>query len=536
MKDILYIYGKEKHLPSDNSLQKVRDRLSVPFLHVDQVQTLHQSSDDALIGFGDGSNNCLKSKDQAEYIFNEATFHINGAKTKIKLNTSQLRSFWYINTSNYFAVSTSQRILIMILKDYQPDPGTKAWMLSAGTLGPTNSWDKRISRVNPWYVLHFDKESENVRETPRLYNDNLDMTNNYLSSLDNALEVSLSTLDLENKKWLLTLSGGVDSRALFHKLRQENNLECITWGFKTDLGESHNDLDISKKLTTKYGIEHDIRLINGSAHNAEEILKRFLFFSEGTVDHLAGYIDGFELWHDLKEEEVDFVLRGDNLFFKQISRPPMLSDYSGLSIPWERNQRWPAQFERRENESVDRWQLRMYRDYRIPIVMSSLNSLKMPFTGVVNPYLSRSMMEFTSSLPPSMVVGKDILKEYIRSFDDKIPYANCSTNQSLSHILSQTDFQQVMLDSIQSPSSGVSTAFSSSLVSKIENTETSSNSAEFTDRVKSIAATYLPETVVRWIVKNKKRYTLPSNERLLFRLFIIEEMDQILQEDSSKLK
>ena len=46
------------------------------------------------------------------------------------------RTVWYVHTAELFLASTSQRALVSLLGDFQPDRAAVLWMATSGTLGP----------------------------------------------------------------------------------------------------------------------------------------------------------------------------------------------------------------------------------------------------------------------------------------------------------------------------------------------------------------------------------------------------------------
>ena len=57
------------------------------------------------------------------------------------------RTIWYYKDERIFIASTSQRAIVLILGSYQFDDRVVPWMLSTGSLGPSFSWDRRVTCV-----------------------------------------------------------------------------------------------------------------------------------------------------------------------------------------------------------------------------------------------------------------------------------------------------------------------------------------------------------------------------------------------------
>src|SRR5699024_8622145 len=57
------------------------------------------------------------------------------------------RTLWYVHEEDYLIISTSQRMIVSYLESYSANKEVFSWMLSTGSLGYNNSWDKRIKCI-----------------------------------------------------------------------------------------------------------------------------------------------------------------------------------------------------------------------------------------------------------------------------------------------------------------------------------------------------------------------------------------------------
>src|SRR5262249_44332719 len=57
------------------------------------------------------------------------------------------RTIWYVFDDRYFLASTSQRSLVCLLEGLDLNHAALAWFVSSGSLGPSDAWDRRLSRL-----------------------------------------------------------------------------------------------------------------------------------------------------------------------------------------------------------------------------------------------------------------------------------------------------------------------------------------------------------------------------------------------------
>ncbi len=88
-----------------------------------------------------------------------ALFRSDAVSLELLTDIAGSRTVWYAKTENLFIASTSQRAIVCFLGGFQPNRSAFAWMLSAGTLGPGNSWDGRIRQLGPDARLRLDRSS-----------------------------------------------------------------------------------------------------------------------------------------------------------------------------------------------------------------------------------------------------------------------------------------------------------------------------------------------------------------------------------------
>src|SRR5690606_39214874 len=100
-------------------------------------------------------------------------------------------------------------------------------------------------------------------------------------------------------KWVLTLSGGTDSRCLLALMRDRPGLETVTWGQTGARDEDGTDARVAREVARKLGATNRYFPIDLSAVAHDVVVNRFLTASEGRVARISAYLDGFSVWKTL---------------------------------------------------------------------------------------------------------------------------------------------------------------------------------------------------------------------------------------------
>jgi hypothetical protein len=368
-----------------------------------------------------------------------ALFRVDPQRIELVTDTTASRTIWYTRTENLFAASTSQRALVFFLQSFRPNKYVFPWMLSAGTLGPGLSWDSRIKRLPRQSALLLNRTTWELTETTEpMERDAADLPASvHEENLRSALEEVMSNLDLDFSRWVLTLSGGYDTRCILLMLKNRDGLRCVTWGLESALRDRLNDAYIAKALAEYFGLEHTYFPTDISSEDVGRVFHRFLVSGEGRVDHVGGYADGFEMWRRMFEADISGVVRGDTIGFAASHRRApldvvhrlglgLLSDYTNLGDIQAfglAEQLWPPELERRENESFKSWTSRMGYEYRADAVWAGLNELKSSYVEVLNPLITRRVGEAMCQLPDSLLTQKTLFKKLVTSMSPDIPFA-----------------------------------------------------------------------------------------------------------------
>jgi len=368
-----------------------------------------------------------------------ALFRVGPQAIELVSDTAASRTMWYAITENVFVASTSQRALVSLLRSFRPNRHTYPWMLSVGTLGPGSSWDSRIKCLPGSTRLLLNRtEWELTESTARPEFHPVDLpASTHEESLRSALEEVLGGLHLDPSRWALTLSGGYDTRCILLMLKNRDGLRCVTWGLEAALSDRLNDAHIARSLANYFGLAHTYFRTDMSSDDVGKVLHRYLVSGEGRIDHLAAYVDGFDMWKRMFEADIQGVVRGDSLGFaaRHLYAPidlvrrvglGLLSDYSNLGDPGAFGlveQVWPQKLEKREGESLASWNTRLGYEYRAPVMWAALNELKSSYVEIANPLLSRRLVEAMCLLPDTMRTEKVLFKKIVTSVSPDIPFA-----------------------------------------------------------------------------------------------------------------
>lgn len=357
-----------------------------------------------------------------------ALIRSNESNVEAVTDTVGSRTMWYYMDQEKWIVSTSQRAIVMILGRFELNEKVIPWMLSAGNLGPSFSWDKRIKCIPANSIARLDRNAWELKIlTEELEFNQLDLSDDeHEFRLKEAIESTLNSIQINPDHWVLPLSGGYDSRALLLFLKEKYNLETITWGTKAARTQRYSDAQIAKELTDNLGVKNTYFELDNTYRDAKIILNRFIENGEGRIDHLSGYMDGFDVWKRLHDSGIEGTIRGDVPWptsyplnekdLRFMSGLSLWSDFENLpklidlKLP---DQTRPEAFLKKENESLDSMRSRLYQCERTPLVLAALNDLKTPYMETMSPLLSKRIIQVTRTLPNHMLSNKNVFKKLL---------------------------------------------------------------------------------------------------------------------------
>jgi hypothetical protein len=475
-----------------------------------------------------------------------ALFRGNSRYVEILSDVVASRTIWYFKNDNIFIASTSQRAIIIFLKSFQFNEAVIPWILSTGNFGPEHAWDSRIKRLNGDSSIILDRLYWTL--TTKVNDHSFsplkvsDQEHNIL--LRQALKDTFESIELDYSKWVLPLSGGFDSRGILCLLKDIDELKTITWGLNSSLFKKSNDAYIASSLANFLSLQHEYYEIDISNESIERIFNRFFICGEGRIDHISGYMDGFEIWRTLFERGVYGIIRGDEGFgWLPVSSPLDVRRGLGISLwsdfPNLRNleefgitgQNLPSSFDRKQEESLEMWRDRLYHQFRIPVILAALNDLKLPYVEIMNPLLSRRIIHQVRILPDHLRTDKNLYRKIIRSLSPNIGFAKyqaIDTSENILRTKKVVDFFREELAAYYVESI-FPRKFIRYIIDNIENFNKDDRKERRT--IKYIIQPYVPA----WI-RNKARNTFMKLRMdfnvLAFRAYMICRMKKMLAEDA----
>lgn len=400
-----------------------------------------------------------------------ALFRADDEHVELVADASASRTIWYAKTDDLFVASTSQRAVVAVLGDFCPNLEAAAWLLSSGSLGPGGGWDSRVERVPPGGRILLRRRSWRLDvSAPQVsiaaaagLGDSRDLGRELEALVDDVA----ASLELDFSRWLVPLSGGVDSRGLLLALGRArggfDGVRSITWGRRAALDESGNDARVARDLAERLGVEHDYFVVEATAEPRERFLERFLVAGEGRVDAMGGYVDGFAVWKRLYDAGVEGVIRGDEAFGWKAVRSDAdvlesvhlttLEDVCGtraardLGLP---SQHVPDALARRHDESLAAWRDRLYQQYRLPVMLAALTDLKTSYVEVVNPFLYARVLAFSRGLPDALRTDKRLWRGMVDAWSPDVPYATQVAVPAPRALTTDAEMLALMLDELGS--------------------------------------------------------------------------------------
>lgn len=369
---------------------------------------------------------------------NYAGFRGDAYTVEVLTDVVASRTIWYYHDSELFIASTSQRAIVFFLRSFSLNRNVIPWMLSSGRLGYNNSWDTRIKKMkgDSRLVLNRKTWTINIIENPVIFEPhNIDL-DSQVKRLEGIYLDAFEGYDFDPNEWLLTLSGGHDSRLILMLLKNKKNLKCISWGRKESINDKQNDAYIARQLANYYNCEHLLFDIDIKVDLIENSLQRLLVSGEGRVDSITAYMDGMNTWKNIFEMNVSGIIRGDMGYnvravvneeqVRKSNGIELMTDYSG-SRTLERfgfpSQEIHTDLKKRRDESLTAYNHRLYHIYQLPHVYAALSDIKAAYIEVSNPLITKSIFAEIRRIPDKLLYYKKAHRTLIESLSPDIEFA-----------------------------------------------------------------------------------------------------------------
>jgi hypothetical protein len=397
-----------------------------------------------------------------------ALFRSDDQRIEVFADYTASRTIWIAKTEAVFIASTSQRAIPWFLGGFEPNHNAVAWMLSSGSLGPGQAWDRRAHPLGPAGSACLDRArwTLDVHEPPVTLRVDPVTEELHASRLRSALRETFAALDLDRSRWLLPLSGGHDSRVILLHMQNRQTVQCITWGLRAALSTPGTDAFIARQVTDFLGVSHEYFETDPTNEPAERILERFLVAGEGRVDKIFGYLDGFALWSTLAARGIVGTIRGDHgfghrtvanaeearlrvgmSFWSDFRDVPALAE---LDLPHLADQRLPEAPELRPGESPPDYRDRMFHTHRITTVYAALNELKSQYGEIASPFLVRRLVELARTHPAGLRTWKKLFRDVAGEVSIPVPYADAHGTAGADEGLGHPAIREVLLDELSS--------------------------------------------------------------------------------------
>ena len=478
-----------------------------------------------------------------------ALFRSDDSAVEIVSDTLASRTVWYVLTDRMFVASTSQRAIVALLGRFEFNPDTVPWMLAAGTLGPGQSWDKRIRCLSGATCVHLDRKAwtlkentEPVRFVPRAVSDS-----EHERLMVEALHSAVGPAKVADPSWAIALSGGVDCRTILCLLKETQGLRAVTWGLRASLNDPMNDACIARQLAEHFGLEHQYFETDQSTEPVDRAFERFVANGEGRIDHVSGYADGFNLWRNLHDIGVRGIVRGDEAFGMTLVHTPrdvrsrylpLWSDFAALpalesfGLPPQSVPEWLQQ---QPGESLETWRDRIQQQYRTPYNYAALSDLKLPYVEIINPLISGSIVDLVRQLPDGLRTDKALFQRIARSLTPNIPFATRVAIHEADDFLKSRPVVELLRDSLSGDNAGSAVPRELAAYARGGLAETAAGSS-------SVLSAQLRRAIKPWVPAWAKRFrstgaAAPSlhHNRLAFRAYLVSQVSRMFHEDAASL-
>ena len=425
----------------------------------------------AYVGWLANAQHAWSAVGSAAPVGSYAIFRSNAAFVELLADYAASRTIWIGQDDEVFVASTSQRAIPHFLGSHQSNPLAQAWMLSCGTLGPSQGWDRRARALAPAGTARFDRArwQLSIREPEVDFKIDPAPDDVHARRLDAALESVVGNLQLDLSQWVLPLSGGFDSRAILTLMKNREGLRAVTWGRAEALGQRGNDAYVARKVAERLGIQHSYFPTDLSQEPIDRLFNRYLVAGDGRTDGVLAYMDGFDTWRKFHESGIRGVIRGDHGFgpgpcpplrdhahamhFDSMTRwqdHAGLPSFASFGMPEFDEQALPPSFEPANGETPEDWRDRLYQLYRVPAYHAGQSDLKSAYVEIASPFFAKPILELTRTHPEHLRNGKTLFRTVVGPRDVPVPYAVDAAIVPSGKLLAERRLRELVCDELGS--------------------------------------------------------------------------------------
>lgn len=394
-------------------------------------------------------------------------FRAEGDTVELISDYAGSRPIWYARLPcGGVAGSTCFELVIALLGSFELDNESLGWFLSAGNCGHGRSWDKRVKPVPRNTRLSIsnngakvDIRSEQAMPVEKFTGSLTD------ESIAQELDESMGHFHTNRHGWLLALSGGCDSRALLHGVRNMDDVDCVTWADSKRRSLARGDVEIATQLASMTGRNTMVRNIRRPAtvDEFDSAMRRFVRYNDGRTDDFIAYIDGMRVWDDISEMCSKPLLRGDEVFGTTSTRNKTevmrnmrlltFNDYPHDEVQKELagkyNHSLPEALAHRDGETESAWRLRLRLEFETPTVYAALNNIRNRFTESICPLLTRHVLSIAEAMSDEELENKRQFKRVVGRMFPGVPFAQGRVILYRDEVIKLDPVQHVLRDHLR---------------------------------------------------------------------------------------
>jgi hypothetical protein len=249
---------------------------------------------------------------------------------------------------------------------------------------------------------------------------------------------------------------------------------------RRSLDDPCSDAAVATQLARLVGAPHRFVALDDDPPPAETVLERFVVNTEGRIDRLAGYADGFRLWADMAADGWGGVVRGDNPFCEESVesyRPHLgprdarrpddgwqsdpgstgflrhwgmlrLQDYEDLApvlVAELGPQQWPERLWRQDGEDIAVWRDRLCSELNT-VDLAPLTDAKAAYVEVANPLFSRSFVRCARAFMGMLPTQHAYFHKVVEAQSPPVRFATRWSIANQAEIVGRPDMVTLMRD------------------------------------------------------------------------------------------